>query len=458
MLAACSKAPQEYIAEMSTVNENGVCTVSLRDVIQVVENDISKTKVSSSNYSIEVYTANRDKDTLMYIVNYGSGNGWKIFSADRRTPSVLAESNTGAFILDSSNGGQMAWIDRMAVDMQRVKAATDDELGFSDEEIMLNKAIWSGNTPRILDPPSLDDDEGFWEVTTTSETEVLYEKEHLTPHWDQDEPYNQYCPLQSNNSVDRAPAGCVAVAGAEVLYYLHTKYGLPSQMVSSAYCNGDVNNYSRGFSVPTTSVWASMDTTYNGSSYSNLPEAILIGFIGHLTGMNYHNTYSWTFPSQLKTNVFNEFGYSCYDGDYSESMVQTNLSNNLPVIVTASNLLIPADFNIHCFVIDGYRITRVKFTHHHHWVPGGLLPPPGGGKSGLPKSNPNGHADYTTYSYSSPSITKIKINWGWSSQWGTTPLNDGWYSLTAGWTVTNGGTYDYNYNFYTIHDFAIASN
>ncbi|MBS7290460.1 MAG: Spi family protease inhibitor [Bacteroidales bacterium] len=29
-------------------------------------------------------------DTLMYVINFANGNGWKIISADTRTPSILA--------------------------------------------------------------------------------------------------------------------------------------------------------------------------------------------------------------------------------------------------------------------------------------------------------------------------------------------------------------------------------
>lgn len=63
---------------------------------------------------------------------------------------------------------------------------------------------------------------------------------------------------------------------------------------------------------------------------------------------------------------------------------------------------------------------------------------------------------YYTYSQTTPQITQIKINWGWWTQWGYNHLNDGWYSLTANWVVTNGSTYSYNYNVSTIYDIAVA--
>lgn len=103
-------------------------------------------------------------------------------------------------------------------------------------------------------------------------------------------------------------------------------------------------------------------------------------------------------------------------------------------------------FDIHCFVIDGYKLTRTKYTHYHYYVYDSRPP-------GVPLPEP---PDYTTYTYSSPTLSNIKINWGWASQWGSDPINDGWYTLTGSWTVTNGGTYDYNHYRYMIYGFSVS--
>lgn len=448
---SCAKLHEHPIDKesiTSEVKEDNV--VSLNDIIQfaALKSPITKSGMRA-DYSIDAYKG-RDQDTLMYIVNYGNGDGWVIVSADNRTPPILAESDNGYFFLDEQNGGLMVWMDMLATNMARVISSEDDGLSFTKEEIALNRSFWTGKKSRggggIL-PPGFGTDEGFWQVSTTTETEIVDECEHMTPHWDQEEPYNQYCPLKNDGSGLRAPAGCVALAGSELLYYLHQKFGLPSQMVSSAYCYGDIDSYSRSFTNATSTVWATMDTLYNGPSASNLPEAVMIGFIGNLTGMNYRNEYSWTFPSRVRTEVLEPSGYSVSHDIYSESIVQTNLINRLPLFVTATNMLIPVDFDIHCFLIDGYKVTRTKYTHHYHWVPGAPIPINKGGDD---------HADYTTISYSDPIITSIKMNWGWRSQWYIPPANDGWYSLTAGWVVNNGGEYDYNYNIYLNYGFAPA--
>ena len=39
----------------------------------------------------------------MYVVNFANGNGWKIISADTRTPSILAEGDYGSFSLNNAS-------------------------------------------------------------------------------------------------------------------------------------------------------------------------------------------------------------------------------------------------------------------------------------------------------------------------------------------------------------------
>lgn len=117
----------------------------------------------------------------------------------------------------------------------------------------------------------------------------------------------------------------------------------------------------------------------------------------------------------------------------------------MPVIVTASDLLLPIDGNIHYFVIDGYRTNRTEYTHHHYFV------------WDVPPSEPYiPYEDYMTTSLSPATFTSIKINWGWWTQWSSTPVNDGWYTLTGNWVVTNRGeTYDYNHNLKMMYGFAV---
>lgn len=272
--------------------------------------------------------------------------------------------------------------------------------------------------------------------------------------WDQAYPYNECCPYFTSVANKRAYAGCVAIAGAQMLHYLHYKIGRPENMYSVGYCNGNVDNYSCSYSNPNSSVWSNMSTSYIDDSTTTLPEAIMIGYVGSVVNMHYCDNifgqFSWALPSNLKTDLFEPMGISCSRGSYDEDIVRSNLLNEMPVVVSASNLVIPTDGAIHCFVIDGYRRTQIKTTHHFTFVRDD--PPSTIQKPWLVPE------DYDTYHYSDPILTSIKINWGWASQWQeNNPVNDGWYALTSGWTVIDGNsTYDYNHYVNMIYGFALA--
>lgn len=415
-------------------------SVSLEEATAFIQNRYG----DMGAFVIEPY--NGSTSTIqMYIVNFHQG-GWVILSADKRTPAILAESENGVFEIDEANMGLMSWMEETSQRISVIKNTPDDDLPFTRDAIQLNKKSWDVKKLPALPQRFIPGDGGHWETDTTYYNEAYETVDHMTPHWDQNSPYNDCCPLQSNSLTERAPVGCVAVAASGVLYYLHSILGYPQEMVSSGYCTGDIYNYQKYFSSPSSSVWNSMSYNYQSSSVGMLPEAVLVSYIGDLVCMNYTNDYSWALPSDI-VSAYSTLGIDCSFGTYNDGIAKTNLNNGLPVIVTASNQLIPVDGRIHCFVIDGYKKTRNVTCVHHYWVPD-----PHPSPIPIPEEE-----DYYTYSYVYLGITKVKINWGWWTQWQSVPVNDGWYTLTGDWEVTcNGQTYDYNYNRTMVYGFAIA--
>lgn len=461
VVVACTvePVPVHSIIEKKGIESQQMCNINnfvTLDNVESILSDLAAEVKSSCPYYISPFLGEKE-DTVFYIVNYEGNNGWKIFSSDMRTPPVLAESSTGVFS-PSDNPNIEFWLSCMAGDIEKVRSSKDKDLAFSEEEIMYNRTYWTKDTIRFRVPVTKPGDEGgHWEYYVTQRTIPQDSVLHMNPHWDQEEPYNQYCPLKSDNSGLRAPAGCIAIAGAGTLYYLHKKLGHPEYMVSNGYCYGDINNYSSSFDTPSATVWNQMDSLYHSSLSYDGAEAIMIGYVGSLTGMNYNNEYSWTFPVRLKTNVFEPLGFSCSSGDYNENIAKESLLNNIPVIVTASNLLIPIDFDIHCFALDGYKCMVTEYTNHYYWVqdefpssdPGVLIP--------IFDDPEHNHPGYSLITYSNPYLSEIKINWGWASQWAYIPVNDGWYTLTGSWVVQNGNdTYDYNHNRSMIYGFQIT--
>ena len=412
--------------------------VGIDQVLSYIGDRRPQTKGAQKNYRLEAYNS-AEGDTLMYIVNYGNGDGWQIISTDARTPAVIAESATGSFSLDGGSPAVRVWMNMTATDIANIRNLPDEKLNFSTDEIAAHKAFWASKesgTRGLDDPPVGPPLHGYWAVDVYSQTVVTDSLEHLLPKWHQQEPYNAYCPLRTD-TLCRASAGCVAIAGAETLYYLHSLWGIPSTMYSSCVCNGYVHNFNRTFSNNTSSAWAAMDTAFHWPSSPADAEAILIAYTGHCVDMDYDNDGSGADSDDLKTDFFAPLGISCRKRNYDSDTVKHFLLQQLPVIISATDLLINTNNRKHCFVIDGYKRTYTRTTYLHYWVPG------------LMDLDPDMYEPYYTYSNSNYDITAIKINWGWWTQWvqgiSPYPLNDGWYGLTADWYVEKDGDY-YNYN------------
>lgn len=431
LMTGCSKdlhPPQigVNIAADETVAGDFVTPGQVKSVLQKM---FPQTKVSEeTGFEVEAVTGAAG-DTLMYIVNI-SGGGWKVLSADARTPAVLAEGDEGSFSIEEACDGLKAWMDCVASDMEAVRSAATEELNFTSEEISANRTFWGADAqPAAQSPTPLPNPGGRWSVTTTSVVHVADSVEHMTPLWSQNDAYSAYCPLKSNSSEDRAPAGCVAVAGAEVMYYLHSAFGVPTTMVSDGFCNGNINNYSRSFYAYSSEIWSQMRTDYSIEEGTADAEALMIGHIGDMVEMHYHNNYSWALPEKLAEQMFAYHGISADYGSYDEEVVKSNLEAGLPIIVTASEWAVPANFNIHCFVIDGYKRTFTENIQYHHWIPDDFDDP-----------NAMLYEPYVTRTYTDPEITAVNINWGWGPGGETA----GWYTLTGDWKAFDNTNYKYN--------------
>ena len=442
LVAGCSKDPRpsRYKAATTEVTTVAGDFVTPRQVKSVAQKMFPQTRVSAGvGIEVEAVT-DAAGDTLMYIVN-NPGGGWKVLSADARTPAVLAEGAEGSFSIENACDGLKVWMDCLASDMEAVRSAATDELNFTSEEISANRSFWGADAqPAALSPTLLPNPGGEWKTRTTTVVHVVDSAENTTPRWSQNNAYSAYCPLKSNSSEDRAPAGCVAVAGAEVLYYLHNKFGVPATMVSEGYCNGNLNGYARAFYNSNTSIWSQMTSEHKHIDGTANAEALMIGHIGDIINMHYRERYSWAWPANLVNPLFSTYGIQASSGSYDEDVVKSNLEAALPVIVTATTQAIPVNFNIHCFVIDGYKRTYTEYVHLHYWYSYDFET----------WYDPDEYASYYTYSYSDPVITAVTINWGCGEG------KSGWFTLIGDWVSPDDTNYRHNRSM--IYDITIQDN
>ncbi len=400
---ASSCLTKEILETPNGLSSKKIYTVSITDVISYTQQDTHVLSKSSNTSSIDIQPIIDASDTLMYCVNYE--HGWVLLSSDKRTPQVIAYGESGRFDLENAAPGLKAWINSVKGDLKRIRYASNDELSFSSEEIEQNLSKWNRKKKERANPG----EPTIWIVTDTIYySEPVQQIMHLVPaQWDQNAPYNHYCPIQSGTT--HYYVGCAGIAGGSMLHYLSKKHGFPT-------------TYS---GVPIDSIGV------NYSSYltdSTRVTARFLKAVNDSMNMNYTSNGSYAFPSDVE-DFFDSVGYPCTYSSFSATTVAQSILQNKPVMVLAfdSFIGVPLIWEGHYFLIDGYQTRHDVVLEHTYYdgSPGAIIP----------------SREIYNYLYISPEYLQyVKMNWGWWDQW-ISGANDGWYALTASW-ITNNGTYD----------------
>lgn len=440
-LAACtsdetiSLEGRLHTALKGQVNSNHI---TLENVMAVA--GITRTHTRAGEECDYAFVTDDGGDTLFYVVNFPDG-GWTMYASDKRVPAIVAYSETGRFDLKETERVMGTWFEAMKEDMKLVKLANDEELNFTEEEIEGNVSVWDAvcDADKFVQghlPPKetrgapLLHPEGHYVLKSMNVTYLKYDSiNHLTQtRWHQMDPYNKWCPTKFSNSLEKAPAGCVAIAGAQLLYYLHYKIGMPDSIPDMASCTGNTQGYQMN-------QWNSGINTWNllpnhGNSTDGQYAAPLIANVGIRVGMTYLDNGSKADTYNLVDNVFAPYGISCQYVQYDRDTLVNSLMNEMPVIARAGT---QADTNVgHSFIIDGYLREEKRTTYTYTWV-WDLPPSPGvGGMEPLQKN------DSVSIVYDPPIVNYIKMNWGWEGQ----IFNEVWYTPSGDW-LTNIGNYQY---------------
>ena len=376
----------------------------------------TKTDVS---YKIQPYV-DSENDTLMYVVQCDTG-GWTVYAADKRVPAILAQSENGDYSQFMEIEAIKKWTDDMAAEMKIIKHCSDEELNIPILEQKTNVDFWNSfcnptlfvkekTSTRVVIP---DFTVGHYELYSTAQETESYEfiNHLISTNWQQENGYNLYCPYLSEFDMRHAAAGCVPIAAAQVLYYLHYHLGIPEKAPSIAsvtgYCHPKTYNMLQYGD--TTTIWDYMNTD---PSYA----APLIAHIGTLIEARY-DTITASNPSYLRGLVFHSYGIDC-DGIYSfdTCALVSNIRNRIPVIINASDE--NNTISGHSFIIDGYKSYRKVVTNVYEWVydshPSGVI---------LPYVPP-----MRQIVYSGPVQYAVTMNWGWGPS-----FNTAWFALMGDW-------------------------
>lgn len=359
---------QEAISQLASqillpvVDATGKGTKSYR---QKKVNNIMPVKEKGSN------------NTSLYVVNYDEG-GFIIMSADNRIEPVLAFSESGKLPMNEElPAGLAGWFEETSEYVEEIK--TSD----TEQNIYMAEAWEPEAIQRVIANP-IENEERDPPPTCVNSYEGVMPL--LSTAWHQGVGYNDLVSINigcSKYSNGRPPAGCVAIALAQIMrYHEHPK---------------------RAYN------WVDMPDSH-GTIYT----ARLVRDIGWAVGMEYSCDGSGASAEDAVKALRNTFEYSSATlSNFDVDVVVGQLKSKLPVYLSGGNkgqiIIFPYYEGGHAWVCDGYKryITC-----------------------------------YDTFAMMS---TYLHMNWGWGLKSSSGKEFNGWFQYNR-WNVsTDENDHDYNY-------------
>lgn len=262
-----------------------------------------------------------------YIVNYKNNLGFAIIAADKRVAPLLAFSTENNFNLNSNELplGLVEWMESADEYIQNVR---DSEIGVP---VQIRSTVLCNALKTTLRkaPPS---NEECFDVSNGCPPEYQSSKTVgplLKTSWHQRAGFNDLVPKSCDNG--KAPAGCLAIAVAQVMYY---------------------HQY------PTSYDWSSMDINLGGSEAARL-----------IINLNHSNSLNTSYDCSGSEAKFNRIEptlknnlYNVSYAKFNSNTVKNQLDSKLPVILIGGTASTWSFLGLHgtghAWVCDGYISTN----------------------------------------------------------------------------------------------------
>lgn len=299
---------------------------------------------------------------------FSTESSFVVVAKDDRVQPILGYSLTDKFITEDMPDHVKWWIQCYSDQIQYVK---DNNLN-SDASI---DQSWASLTSGHLD-------RGISYVVVSP---------LISTTWDQNYPYNYYCPQDSNGPGGRVYAGCVACAMAQVMKF----WEYPTQGSGShSYTPASYSQQSVNFG-STTYQWANMPASISSTSSQTNIDAIatLMYHCGVAVDMDYGYDGSGAQSTKVETALKDYFRFapttryvssSSYSSEEWIALLKSELDEGRPLYYSGSN-----ENSGHAFVCDGYRSDNYfhfnwgwSGSHDNYWAIGALNPGSGGSGSG----------------------------------------------------------------------------
>ena len=323
-----------YISRLLHVNNSSLKSTLLEDVsLDLVhqEFEISPDSIGNNKSFVIPY---------YYVFNVNYKSGFVIVSADDRIQPILGYSFSGQFSNKIQPPAYKAWMNAYK---SQIKKIIQNDSSVNE----LNKDWIQYQNSNIK-----------------SEKRLKAVAPLITTGWNQDDPYNNYCPDDVDGSGGHAYAGCVATAMAQIIRYWE---------------HPDICDTIRGYNSdygwileipPTTYDYLEMPDTLSDSSSTSEINAVsqLIYHCAVAARMDFSPDGSTASISEARDGLINSFGYSStaktiqkiyYSTAEWQSLLINELDNNRPIIYSGDNNL----GNGHAFICAGYQDTNYFYMN-----------------------------------------------------------------------------------------------
>lgn len=312
--------------------------------------------------------------TLFYILNFDKG--WEVVAADKRVQASLAYGDSGEFTMDCDNEPMKFWMNMLAdgvlqtrlnkdVDTSSFSAAEKSDL---EERRKANVDFWNfvsshspatrGDViipiwgPHLPPPDSLGGElvmrRYYIPNGVVTDDSFSIQGTQVETLWGQESPWNWYCPFAPNTTT-LCPAGCTAVAAAQLLYHLRMDDGWEITAPEEVVCD---NNNVPSFNSHSYDVWNDMALTASDNWNDCLMSAQLISYVGDICNMDYALEGSGASFEDLQNGLEEKYNITSSILDYNSSTIFSELSF-YPVMVGGFRDILHD--NGHSWLIDEYR-------------------------------------------------------------------------------------------------------
>ena len=251
---------------------------------------------------------------LLYIVEFGEGQGSAVVAADTRLEPVIAVLDTDVLTAE----------DFANDDMNDISAYMASLIEDYAEGVEKRDAL-----PLIPANP------------TNIDTLYTVIAPMLKTKWHQQAPYNNLC-FDSNGN--QAVAGCAPIAAAQLIYYLKPF----DDMV--------INN-----TAVSTKTFSSLEYPCLPTNVAKTEVAIFVRAIGGAIGASYGVSSTGANTANV-ANLMQSIGFTYIYRDYSESLISERLQANVPTLIRGTQF---GQSSGHAWVIDGQKtgiIYELRFT------------------------------------------------------------------------------------------------